>query len=333
VAIVCTALLAYLDAYDWFYHHTRKHEAYEIDDVVTFLTLFLVVGLLLLSLRRRKEALLEIANRKKAEEALEQLNLELEKRIERRTAQCERELEERKRAEEKLIENQKRLRALSSELSSAEERTRRRIATDLHDTIGHTLALTSNQLGLLRASIPTAQDKELLAGIRAGVKEAIHYSRSLISELNSPSLNHLSFVSAVEWLAGDILERNGIAVRLRVDDDPRLPDDDTRGALIKALREILVNVVKHAKACNVEVWVHPEGDDMTVRIEDDGIGFDVPGAAPHASPAGPRGFGILTVSEQLARLNGRCSISSEPGRGTSVTLSAPMKKGTTETMS
>lgn len=329
IAIGGTVLLVSLDAFEWFYLHSRRHEAYDFDEIVASVSLFLLVGVLWYVFLMYKEAKLEVVKRKEAEDALSQLNLELERRVEQRTAQCQEELEERKRAEQELIENQRQLRALSSELALVEERERHRIATDLHDTIGHTLAIVNNQLGLLRASIPVAQDKKLVDDIREGIRESIRYSRSLIFELHSPIFNHLPFVSAIEWLVEDILEKKGIAVHLKANGAPSCFAEDTRAFFLKAIREILVNVVKHATAQRVEISVRTEADDMVVEIKDDGVGFDV-SAVSRISPASRQGLGIFTVRERLTQLNGRCSIASQPGRGTSVTLTVPVQKDAAE---
>jgi signal transduction histidine kinase len=262
--------------------------------------------------------------REQAEEALKQLNLELENRVEQRTAQLRTELAERKRVAESLAEHQKQLRSLSSELSLVEERERRRIALDLHDGIGQTLALVNNQLGILRASISAKQGEELLDDIKDLVGKAIRYSRSLTSELRSPIFDQLPFGPAVEWLAEDILEKNLIATHLKVGDGSQALADDTRVLVLKAIRELLVNVVKHAKARNVKISVRTEVDDIIIEIKDDGIGFDVP--EDFIPSPGRKGLGLFTVRERLTHLNGRFSITSKPGQGTSSTLTVPKQK-------
>ena len=268
--------------------------------------------------------------RERAEEALSQLNLELEKRIVKRTKQLQTELDERKRAERMLVEYQKQLRALSSELSLVEEREKHRIATSLHDNIGHTLAMVNNKLALLRASVSVDQDREILDDIKNLVKESIRYSRTLTSELSSPLLhNNLSFASALGWLAEDILEKSSITVHLRANDVPQFQSDEVRVLFLKAIREIMINIVKHAKAHNVEIIVRIEADDIIVLIKDDGVGFNM-SAESQFSPADHRGLGIFTVRERLTHLNGRFLINSKLGQGTSVTLTVPRKKDALE---
>lgn len=264
--------------------------------------------------------------REQAEQALSQLNAELEKRIARRTKQLQAELDERKRAERMLVEYQKQLRALSSELALVEEREKHRIATSLHDNIGHALAMVNNKLVLLKPAVSSEKDKELLSDIKELVKQSIRYSRSLTSELSSPLLhNNLSFASALGWLAEDILEKSGISVQLRAEDSLRSLADEVRVLFLKAIREILVNIVKHAEARNVEIALRLEEDDIVVTITDDGIGFEMP-AEPQFSLTGHHGLGLFTVRERLTHLNGHFSINSKPGQGTRITLTVPRKK-------
>jgi two-component system sensor histidine kinase ComP len=98
---------------------------------------------------------------------------------------------------------------------------------------------------------------------------------------------------------------------------------------LKAIREILVNVIKHAKAQIVEVCIRTEADDIIVEIKDDGIGFDVP-AVPRISSTNQQGLGIFTIRERLSHLKGHFSIASKPGQGTCVTLTMPIQKEAAE---
>jgi signal transduction histidine kinase len=417
-----TAIMVHLDAFDKFYLHSRQFEYFDYDEIVVFMTFFLLLGLLCMSFRLYRAALageakphvsedlsshipeknrpweklrqgklittstyespllllvslilligvVEILDmillglflplpfplevfvdagiligvispalyfiffrpmqrqfiiRQQTEQALNQCNLELETRVIQRTAQLSEECAERKRAEEKLIENQKQLRALSSELVLVEDRERKRIATDLHDNVGHSLALAKNKLGLLQASIPANHERKLLENINALIDNSIHFSRSLIFELSSPLLDFLSFESAVEWLSEDILGKNQIRFNLVIDDSPKSLTDELRIPLLRAIRELLVNIVKHAEATNVEMTVHTTADELCVEIEDDGTGFEVPDQ--FSLTAGQKGLGLFSVSERLSRMQGRCSIRSKPGQGTHITLAVPVQE-------
>lgn len=134
----------------------------------------------------------EFNERKRTEEALQNAYAELEQKVEERTTELrkineslQKEITERKRAEEKIRVYQEQLQSLASQLSITEERERHRIATDLHDYIGQTLALCQIKLGALRESAsPTLAAS--VDGIRDLIEQTIHYTRSLTSEPSDP---------------------------------------------------------------------------------------------------------------------------------------------------
>jgi signal transduction histidine kinase len=322
-AIAGTAVMVALDAYEWFYHHSRRGEGFDYDEVVAFMSLFMVVGLLVLAIGQRRQAIRELERRREVEEALHRLNQELENRVRQQTAEMNEELEERKRAEERLGQSQRQLRRLSAELYDAEERQRRRIATELHDNVGNSLAIVSNQLSILESSSWPEPCRVTMAEISERVAESIRYSRSLVSKLSSPLSEYLPLDSAVRWLAEDILHENHIAVDLDVDGAVDFPAGDERALFLLALQEILVNVVKHARARSVQITLRAEAESLRAYVADDGVGFDVAAISPPAS-AGDMGFGLQTVADRMEALGGSVSVQSRPGRGTWVSLSVPL---------
>jgi signal transduction histidine kinase len=98
--------------------------------------------------------------------------------------------------------------------------------------------------------------------------------------------------------------------------------DDLRAVLFEAVRELLYNVVKHAQARGATVSLRREGGEIRVMVEDDGVGFARDSAASRQARGG--GFGLFNVRERLAHFGGRLQVESAPGRGTCVTLVAPL---------
>jgi len=264
----------------------------------------------------------QIFIREAAERALNQLNLSLEHQVKQRTAQLQDELSRRALVEKRLIEYQKQLRILSSELSLVEERERHRMATELHDNIGHALAMINNQLGLLEGSLTSSREMDLLQSIERQVKESIRYTRTLTAEFSPPWFHASSIVSALKGLAEDTLKRQGIDVELQTDSEPGRLGEGERVFLLKAIQEIFVNIVKHAKAHRVSISLNCDDGNVIVSIADDGIGFDVD-ALPLISSTHRKGLGIFTIRERLAHLNGSFSIDSRPGHGTVASLTVP----------
>jgi signal transduction histidine kinase len=227
-----------------------------------------------------------------------------------------------KQAEAEIRTYQEQLRSLASDLSLAEERERRRLATELHDHVGQILALAQIKLGALRES---ANSNALLAPmdeIRRLIEQTIQYTRSLTFELSPPILYDLGFEAAVEWLADTVREQHGILVQVSKDAHHKPMNDEIRVLLFQAVRELLFNVVKHAKAQVVKVSLNREGTNLRVQVADDGVGL---GIDPKSAAAAAQGFGLFSIRERLKHLGGNMEVESLPGRGTQVTLTVPLK--------
>ncbi|MCK9375932.1 MAG: CHASE3 domain-containing protein [Syntrophobacterales bacterium] len=235
------------------------------------------------------------------------------------------EIKERRKAEGELVSHRENLRSLASQLTLAEERERRRIAVNLHDQIGQTLALSNIRIGELHKSLPPGS--EALAGeldqISGLIEEAIRESKSLIFRISSPILHELGFAAAVDNLLEELPQQHGITTHFKADDQPVSLDDDIRILLFQAVSELLVNVVKHARARNVEVSMGRAGEQLRVTVADDGVGFKAVEIAP--SRGNRRGFGLFSIRERLKPFGGVLEVQSDIGAGTKITLIVPLK--------
>ena len=119
-----------------------------------------------------------------------------------------------------------------------------------------------------------------------------------------------------------IQEQHGIQFDLEEDEQPKLMDEELRIILFKTVRELLVNIIKHAKANNIKIKIQKDGDNIRINVEDDGIGFDTSKIEPNFGSKG--GFGIFNIREQLSYLGGKIEIKSESERGTMVTIAVPL---------
>jgi PAS domain S-box-containing protein len=225
-------------------------------------------------------------------------------------------IQDRKSSEEQLLAYQEQLQSLASELSLSEERERRRIATNLHDRIGQSLAFARLKLASLSGQGGIKEVREL-------IEQAIIDTRSLTFELSPPVLYELGLVPALEWLARKIQQDHGIQTKFHDDGQPKPMEDNFRVVLFQAVRELLVNVVKHARATHARVLLRREADALRIIVEDDGVGFEVSNLAAKADAN--RTFGLFNIRERVEYLGGRVKIRSEPGSGTRVTLMAPLK--------
>jgi PAS domain S-box-containing protein len=227
-----------------------------------------------------------------------------------------------KKAEERLLAHQNNLRSLASQLSLAEERQRRRIAVEVHDQIGHNLAFAKMKLRELDRQTAMQGVSALTEEISGFIDRAIQDTRALVSELGSPVLYELGFVPAVSGLCKEIGRGHGLDVRYEDDKRPKPLADDVRVLLFQSLREVLANVLKHARANRVDVSLSVKGEFLEVCVCDDGVGFDPAGL--HEMIQEGESFGLFSIQQRLESLAGHIRIESAPGSGTCITLTAPL---------
>jgi len=222
---------------------------------------------------------------------------------------------------ESLREREAELRSLASQLSLTEEWERRRIATELHDHIGQTLALCKIKLGALQElASPTLAVS--VDEIRNLIDQTIQYTRFLTSELSPPLLYELGFEAAVEWLGEQILSKQDIHFLFNDDEQPKPMEDETRVLLFQAVRELLVNVVKHSQARRSSIYIRRDGNNIQIDVEDDGVGLDTSKSDSYLKTGS---FGLFSIRERLNHIRGYLNIESESGKGTRVIIVAPLK--------
>jgi PAS domain S-box-containing protein len=230
----------------------------------------------------------------------------------------------RKEAEAKLMLYQQQLRSLASELSLAEERLRRRIAAELHDHIAQNLAISKIKLESLKDDVEPGPAKSLKDVIDL-ISQTIDASRSLTFEISPPVLYELGFEAAVGWLVKQTRQRFGLDVEFINDEKPKPLNADIRVLLFQAVRELLVNVIKHAKAKKAKVYALAVDDNIQVTVEDDGIGIDT-ADLNSTKDFTKGGFGLFNIRERLDQIGGSVIIQSGRKKGTQITMTAPIEK-------
>jgi two-component system CheB/CheR fusion protein len=228
---------------------------------------------------------------------------------------------ERRRAEQALHGYQDQLQRMAFDAVVTEEEERRRIATELHDSIGQDLALARIKLAPLAREL-VDEPRAVVQGVAELIAKALEDSRSLVFELSPPVLYDLGLVEAVAWLADDVEKRHSLAVEVSDDGSEKPLDDAAKAVVFRGVRELLMNVLKHAEmpAATVRLWRSDE--ELHVEVSDAGVGFDPTAPADRSSPGR---FGLFSVREQIARLGGNLQIHSAPQRGTVVSLRVPLK--------
>jgi PAS domain S-box-containing protein len=222
-----------------------------------------------------------------------------------------------------LVRAQGQIRHLASELSLAEERVRRRIAQVLHDDIQQMLVAVQIMLQM-HAWDASAADQETLQKADEYLRETLEATRQLSSELSSPTLRSPAVLDGLLALAAFMEERYSLKVWVEVDEAGDIGDDDVRGVIMRLVRELLFNVVKHAGVREAWVTARREGDELRIEVADQGRGFDP--EAIDGVEAGP-GFGLGSMEERLALFGGWLEVEAAEGEGTRVRVVVPMEQG------
>jgi len=233
----------------------------------------------------------------------------------------------RKRAETELLVRQQRLSEVTTELSMAEERERRRIATELHDNIGQDLVLARINLGMLAKSPMTSKQSVLLGKTRDILGEMIQRVRSLTHRISPPILENGGLEAALKCLGKQLETDFGLAVVFEHDSGVRPLTEEIRSVLYFAARELLINVAKHAQTSKAAVTIRCENSRFIIKIEDDGAGFD-PDSIESTLNKDGNGFGLFNVHRRIKHLGGRFELESSAGLGTRATIVMPLSEGT-----
>lgn len=251
--------------------------------------------------RKAEEALRQsIADRLEAEKALRQANKELESVIQERTAS---------------------LRHLSTKLMRSQDEERRRIARNLHDSLGQYLTSIKINLELLSGS--DVPDKTVLSATLRSVEQCISETRTLSSLLHPPLLDEVGFSSAARWYTDEFAKRSGIKVELELPNEgiERLPEL-VRTALFRILQESLTNVHRHSGSPSVEVRLKVNHQaELTVR--DFGRGISAELLQESLTSGEHFGVGVSGMRERVNDLGGTFEIQSN-GNGTLITVSIPV---------
>ena len=199
---------------------------------------------------------------------------------------------------------------------AGQELERQRLARELHDETGQ--ALTSILLGL--KAVESARSAEEMSAAAEGLRELVvatlHDVRRLAVELRPKALDDFGLTAALERLVNVFSEATGIHVELQASLGERFPPE-VETTIYRIVQEALTNIVKHARARRVSILLVRRGAHATAVIEDDGEGFD-PDAVHE------EGLGLLGMHERVALLDGRLTVESSAGAGTTVAVEVPL---------
>lgn len=228
-----------------------------------------------------------------------------------------------KKIDAKEKEYRSQLQSLASALTNAEEKERRRIAMELHDTIGQNLALSKIRLVMLSQTSNDEKVATEVSKILEALDQSIQMTRNLTFEMGTPILYRLGFEPSVNWLAEKLFEEHGLEVVYRNYGLPHDMEDELKAFLFRALRELLMNVVKHAQTSEVKVSTSfSDQRILRLTVTDHGKGFDSESQSFKNWKDTP--FGLFSLKERLKSLGGHIDIYSKIGQGTQVVLLIPV---------
>jgi signal transduction histidine kinase len=212
-------------------------------------------------------------------------------------------------------------RAFAQQIIASQETERKRIAGELHDSLGQRLTVIKNMALLLNR--PGARNPERqIEAIAAETAQAITEVRSISRNLRPYQLDLLGLSKAVDVLVTHSCEAAGIRADVAMDELSGAFPKGSEIHFYRIVQECLGNAIKHANASSIRVVVERSEICISLVVSDDGIGF-VP--TRPVSEGAPGGFGLTGVSERAMLLGGIASIESAPGRGTTVTITIETK--------
>jgi signal transduction histidine kinase len=213
---------------------------------------------------------------------------------------------------------------LLKKVIGAQEDERKRIARELHDETSQQLTALGMQIDLIGRAVPTAPEvaSTRLQEAKALVGRMIDDLHRVIYDLRPSMLDDLGLLPAIRWYAERRLVSGGITVQFEFPDAPIDLSGEARTAVYRVVQEALSNVERHAHAETVLVACDVTGNQLTVEIEDDGLGFD-PEEMKQPRESG-QGLGLLGMRERLSLIGGSCRIESQPGQGTRILVQVPL---------
>jgi signal transduction histidine kinase len=217
-----------------------------------------------------------------------------------------------------LVQSRRELEDLSARMVEAQEAERRTISRELHDEVGQTLGALLLDVGQVAKLVPSNDQivQGQIARIKSAAESAVKSIRDIALLLRPPMLDDLGLLPALEWQAREVSRRSNLEVTVDSENVSEELPDELKICIYRLVQEALNNAATHSGAKSAKVIVVRKGDQISVRVEDDGRGFD---------PSRTRGMGLLGMEERVRRLNGTLTVDSAAGKGTRIVAELPLK--------
>ena len=230
---------------------------------------------------------------------------------------------ERKMAADELRESREQIRALGVRYVEAEENERKRIVGELHDQIGQSLSALTLNIDFVcnKLSLPSEDSvQQRLTDSLKILEQTTTVVRNMMAVLRPTVLDDYGIEAALRWYADQFESRSCVQVEITSDLNTRRLNGNIENCLFRVAQEALTNVMKHAKASKVWIWLHCESSRIQMEIADDGRGFDW----AQCNHKDRFSFGLLTMKERVLGLGGSFKADSCPGRGVVIGVELPL---------
>src|ERR1700751_4103281 len=244
-----------------------------------------------------------IAEREQAQESLRQSHDRLELIVEQRTSA---------------------LRRLSSRLLQAQDEERRRIARELHDSVGPCLTALKINVDVLRRSELSPEADKVLGESSALLDQALTETRTISHLLHPPLLDEAGFASACQWFVEGFAKRSGIQVNLDIHETPARLAESIELVLFRVLQESLTNVHRHSGATRVDVSLDTTGNEVVLTVRDHGRGIPEAIVQNFRTDGTRAGVGLAGMTERMREIGGHLDVHSS-AEGTEIVAHAPVR--------
>jgi signal transduction histidine kinase len=281
--------------------YERRIEAFAENQNLVRRGFLLIVGLNLFLVTLGGIFLTQESRRRRRDAALaEERNVQLARAVAERTAE---------------------LTGLSHYLQHLQEEEKSKLAREIHDEMGGTLAAAKIDLQLVSDKLPhDDQQRARLARVIAAIDDTIQVKRRIIEDLRPTLLDHLGIGAALKWQCGQFAKRTSVPCRVELQDEGLSLSPEYSIALYRIVQEALTNITKYAQAKKVAVSLKQVGDEWLLRIADDGVGIDL------GKQHNPTAHGLVSMRERANALAGQFSIQGRAGRGTVVEVRVPVER-------
>ncbi len=248
--------------------------------------------------------------------ALWQANEALEVRVCERTTSLE-------KANQALLTSEQALRDLSGRLLTAQEEERKRIAAEMHDSIGSSLSAVKFSLEYLCGATRDPAAAETLTSLVQMVRQSMEEVRRIIANLRPPVLDDYGLIATIDWFEGRLRK---VYNNLTIEKEISLSEEMIPGALkiviFRVIQEALNNVAKHNPRARARIVLAADPECLDLLIRDNGSGFDVDAVLNNTRPK--KGLGLTSMRERVSLSGGCIAIVSAVGQGTEIKAHWPL---------